>query len=313
MAERSIGMTTGTGDGVVGGYDSDRMINFWSKSLGNGILLTGNKFNISGTSTASMVVATGACINNGFFYENTTNLTLVMTGVANGTYYLVVRLNNTASAVTVVRTEGTGATTTTIAARTCRLALVTTVSYDQTTDILIASCIVSGGILSSFSYEFRQVLAKTSQLATQVYSAFTSTTTTVANITWTQFANNTAFNTDSRILSMGVSGANPQITITEPGAYLWDVYIGWDTNTTGSRGIYIATAVSPSPSDPLQPQFITAAAASVPTLSNSPITRWVFTTYFPAPFSVTNSCQLYIYQNSGASRTCSGNIKITRL
>jgi hypothetical protein len=311
MAERSIGMTTGEGDGTAGGYDSDRMVNFWQKSLGNGILLSGNKFNVSGTGTANLTVATGACVNNGFFYENTTPLTLVLTGVANGTYFLVVRLNNTASAITVVRAEGTGASTTTVAARTCRLALVTTASYDTTTDIRIASALVTGGVLTSFSYIYRQVLAQTAQLPAQVYSYISAATTAVPTATATQFVANSSFNTDTRVLNLGSTAGNPSISIIEPGSYLWDIIVDWGTNTTGSRAVQIATAVTATPAETFQQSY--TALSSLNPQTTGVRTRYVFTTYFPSPYTVENSCQVFLYQNSGASLNCSGHIKITRI
>jgi len=311
MAERSIGMTTGDGDGTAGGYDSDRMINFWQKSLGNGILLSGNKFNVSGTATANLVVATGACVNNGFFYENTAPLTLVLTGVANGTYFLVVRLNNTASAVTVIRTEGTGATTTTIAARTCRLALVTTASYDTTTDIRIANIFVTGGVLTSSFYVYRQVLAQTAQLPVQVYSYISAASTTVPTATATQFVANSSYNTDTRVLNLGSTAGNPSISITEPGTYLWDIIVDWAANTTGSRTVQLTTAVAAVPIETFQ-QSYNALASLNPQLGGVR-TRHVFTTHFLSPYTVENTCQVFLYQNSGASLSCTGHIKITRI
>jgi hypothetical protein len=311
MAERSIGMTTGDGDGTAGGYDSDRMVNFWQKSLGNGILLSGNKFNVSGQATANLVVATGACVNNGFFYENTAPLTLVLTGVANGTYFLVVRLNNTASAVTVIRTEGTGATTTTIAARTCRLALVTTASYDTTTDIRIANILVTGGVLTSSFYVYRQVLAQTAQLPVQVYSYISAASTTVPTATATQFVANSSYNTDTRVLNLGSTAGNPSISITEPGTYLWDIIVDWAANTTGSRTVQLTTAVAAVPIETFQ-QSYNALASLNPQLGGVR-TRHVFTTHFLSPYTVENTCQVFLYQNSGASLSCTGHIKITRI
>lgn len=313
MAERSIGMTTGDGDGTVGGYDSDRMVNFWQKSLGNGILFTGNKFNVSGTGTANLVVATGACVNNGFFYENTAPLTLVLTGVANGTYYLVVRLNNTASAVSVVRSEGTGATTTTIAARTCRLALVTTASYDTTTDVRISNVLVSAGVMTTFSYITQQVFAQTAQLPIQVYSYISAASTTVPTATNTQFVANSSYNTDTRVINMGSTAGNPSISIIEPGTFLWEIIVDWGANTTGSRTVQIATARStlPGGEENFQQSF-TAASALNPQLT-AVRTKHVFITHFPSPYTAENSCQVFLYQNSGANQTCTGHIKITRL
>lgn len=181
MAEQSIGMTTGAGDGVIGGYTNTRMTAKDYKSIGNGILLTGDVCAVTGQGTSTINIAAGAIMNNGFFYENTTALTISVSGVGSNTYFLVNRVNDTGSAVTVVMASG-GATT--IAARTVRCALVTQASYNTLTDIMMATVTVSGGIATTIRQQPQ--VASSQTFAPQIWGRLQKTTaqTLVTPATW---------------------------------------------------------------------------------------------------------------------------------
>lgn len=317
MAERSIGVTTGVGDGDAGGYSSDRMVSLFQKTMGNGILLTGNKFTTGGVGTNTLTVGTGAVLNNGFFYENTTSVSLTTTGVANGTHYLVVRMNNTGVAVTVLRSEGTGATTTTIAPYTCRIALVTSASYSTATDVLIAQVILVAGLISSYSYTGRQVIAATQQLATEVYASYAFTNAAVPTATLTEPIMTGSSVNDSRLIAItGTNGGVPGLVVVEPGQYLWDVTLIWDTNTTGARGFKVLSPVEPSVSGSTRhseyQQFSPALSCVNPLLTNTVIQRLTFVATYPVS-TVANTCTLSLYQTSGANRACSGFVRVVRV
>jgi hypothetical protein len=317
--ERSIGITTGLGDGDAGGYSSDRMTSMFSKTMGNGILLVGDKFEIGGNGTATLTVGTGAAVNNGFFYESTTSVSLSMTGVANGTHYLVVRVNNTASTVTVLRSEGTGATTTTIAPYTCRLALVTSASYLATTDTLIAQVSLVSGFITSYTHIGRQQLALTEQVPTTVSALFAFVNTAVTTATLTQpLLSGSPSTTDARFISFtGTSGAVPGLSILEPGDYLWDVTLIWDTNTVGARGFKLLAPLEPSISGSTRyseyQQFSPALTNVNPLLANTVVQRLTFVSKSPAGGTLANNCTMSLYQTSGTNRACSGTVRIIRL
>jgi hypothetical protein len=325
MAERSIGMTTGTGDGDVGGYASNRMVSFFNKAMGNGVLQTGSNFAVTGTGTSSLVISDGALINNGFFFENTSSLTLAMTGVANGVYYLVCRVNDTASAVSVIRSEGTGATTTTIAPRTVRLCLVTTASYSTSTDVLLLGITVTGALFtitdnSVWTWAVGQGITNT--VSSAIYQPSISVATTGGTwVTQTSTSGSTFLNTNTTIMNAKYatsSGTGPRIYIYKSGVYLIQWYVKWDANTTGIRraGIPTATANAGVPAFESASTYNVFTAASindtatgVPIQQGTAMVSAVVTGAYDAKYFA-----LGYDQNSGTTRTSSESyLRVTKL
>lgn len=148
MAEQSVGMTSGAGDGTVGGYTNTRMTAMSADTVGTGIVLNlTNLFTLSGSGTSTLTIGIGSVANNGYYYQNTSPLTIDCSAVSTGTYYLVCRVNDTASAVTVIRSNSG----TTIPLRSVRLCLISIGSYTSGTDVLISTVTVSGFVVTNYT------------------------------------------------------------------------------------------------------------------------------------------------------------------
>jgi hypothetical protein len=319
MAERSIGMTSGAGDGDAGGYNSSRMTTFFDSVHGNGILAYGSMFSLTGSGTATLTIAQGVAMVAGFFYENTSSLNLSMTGVTNGTYPLVVRVNNSASALTVVRSEGTGASTTTIAAYSTRIALVST--YNSATDIRLATVTVTGGTwaYSNINRDFAVTRQQNQQITA---SANAYSNASVANGTASLTALNNTFpagtltSTNSNVLKAEVVGGIPRVTIYEEGHYLVVAQVAWDTNTTGSR--FMGLTISNTGGSVQAPiiQSITAASV-VNAMYSSYVVQsatWTFQATVGGSTAGGTYVQLGVAQNSGAARAVNDSwFQVTRL
>lgn len=179
MAEQSVGMTSGSGDGTAGGYINTRMTAMQYKGGANGISLsrTGMSLQLSGTGSSTLTIADGSAYVGGFFYENTTSLNISVSTVLSGTYFVLIRVNDTASNVTVIRS----ASGTAITARTVRACVADTASYNQSTDVILGTITISGGVISALSRASAQYAVSTS-VATDVsvsaskYSTQTLTT-----------------------------------------------------------------------------------------------------------------------------------------
>jgi len=264
-------------------------------------------------------------INNGFFFENTSSLTLSMTGVANGVYYLVCRVNDTASAVSVIRSEGTGATTTTIAPRTVRLCLVTTASYSTSTDVLLLGITVTGALFtitdnSVWTWAVGQGITNT--VSSAIYQPSISVATTAGTwVTQTSTSGSTFLNTNTTIMNAKYatsSGTGPRIYIYKSGVYLIQWYVKWDANTTGSRraGIATATAIAGVPTFESATTYNAFTAASindtatgVPIQQGTAMVSAVVTGAYDAKYFA-----LAYDQNSGTTRTSSESyLRVTKL
>jgi hypothetical protein len=317
MAERSIGMTTGSGDGDVGGYSSSRMTTFFSKIFGDGLLQYGESFAISGTGTSSVVIGTGAAMVKGFFYEQDTyNLTLSTTGLANDSYYLVIASNNTASPRTVSRCEGTGATTTTLAAYTVRVALVTSALLNTNTDITIAVLNISSGLFSSITTIANRVYAEPAALgseSSQVYnlsaaSVASSTTAYTTLVTGATYSNTAS----QSIMRAYTSGGVPIIALNALGTYHVETWVKWDTNTTGARIITVDPTGSSFSGQLVAP--VTAISIVNPGDSNN-CYQYASFVYTVTSLSAVDGkyLQLRVAQNSGTARAvANASMRVTR-
>ena len=160
MAEQSIGMTTGFGDGTVGGYAADRMRDMESTTFGTGLFLNSDgsqPFAMTGSGTSTLTIGIGNANVSGFFYQNTTSATIsVATGVTNATYYLIIVANNSASTAAVTKTVAGVAT---VPAYSVRLALASAAQLGALTYQSIGTCVVTGGVLSAFTYDENELMS----------------------------------------------------------------------------------------------------------------------------------------------------------
>ena len=160
MAEQSIGMSTGLGDGTAGGYTADRMRDMEARTFGDGIFLNSDgsqPFAMTGSGTSTLTIGIGNANVAGFFYQNTTSATIsVATGVSNATYYLIIVANNSASTAAVTKTVAGVAT---VPAYTVRLALASAAQLGALTYQSIGTCVVTGGVLSAFTYDENELMS----------------------------------------------------------------------------------------------------------------------------------------------------------
>jgi len=299
--EQSFGMTTGTGDGTVGGYSSARVVSMFAGMLSrtNGVFVKTTKSpTVSGVSTTNLTIGTYACINQGFYYEGS-GVVLTTVGIGSGTYYLVNRVNNTASAVTVIRSEGTGATTTTIAARTVRTALITTANYSNTTDVILATITINASASITAIDESSREWTTNPTLPYTEAIVNTGMSGTVANVTEVA----APMTGDVTSSTQGIITANSagEYMVKRGGVYLFTASMAWDTNATGSRwmrfGLPLAGATN-------LPSGATAASLVNPGTYLGLTANTVIQSYtWQGNLSANTAYGLYLYQNSGASRT----------
>lgn len=298
--EQSFGMTTGTGDGTVGGYSSARVVSMFAGMLSrtNGVFVKRTKSpTVSGLSTTNLTIGTYSCINQGFYYEGS-GVILTMVGVAAGTYYLVNRVNNTASAVTVIRSEGTGATTTTIAARTVRTALITTANYSSATDIILATITINSSASITAIDESSREWTTNPTLPYTEYIANGGMSGTVANVTEVAAPMTGGFTSSTQDLITANSAG--EYVVKRGGVYLFTASMTWDTNTTGSRWMRFG--------QPLAYYFSIPSGALATSLVNPGTylgltANTVIQTYtWQGSMTANTAYGLYLYQNSGTTR-----------
>lgn len=172
-------MTSGLGDGVAGGYVSGRMTQMELKTLSNGQLIYTNSgsdqpFALSGSGSSTLSIGDGAAMVAGFFYENTSAVTISVTGLAAATYKLVVAVNNAAGTLAVTRAVGGAAT---IPQYSVRLALMTAV---PSPGIEVASVTTNGTTITAINYYFEGYDVATS-LSRQVYAQMAAGSATITN------------------------------------------------------------------------------------------------------------------------------------
>jgi hypothetical protein len=242
MAEQSLGWSTnGTGDGVSGGYPEARMISMQSNSFGAGVMFTGNRFQRTWTTT-SVTVNTGACMIGGYFYENTTSETINLTSGAAGTYYLVVYLNtNATSTACVSNVTANNPSSITIGAKTCRIAIVSSltppsgVSYIQLHEIAW-----SGTAITAVTDKRQFVTPVTPNLPT--IRLLKTSTQAIANATaGADIINYTSKfqGTDGLMTADTTTGV---ITLNATGIYLVDFSVLWVTSAVGNRHVRLCSA-----------------------------------------------------------------------
>jgi hypothetical protein len=238
MPEQSIGMTSGLGDGVAGGYVSGRMTQMELKTLSNGQLLytnngTDQPFAMSGSGSSTLSIGDGAAMVAGFFYENTSAVTISVTGLAAATYQLVIAVNNAAGTQAVTRAVGGAAT---IPAYTVRLALMTSV---PSPGIQIGTVITNGTTITSISYYFEGYDISTS-LSRQAYGqmALGTATLTVATTNYDVANYNAGGNlstTMDKIITLNATTG--VMTINKSDMYLLTFTGTFSSGTTGWRRV----------------------------------------------------------------------------
>ena len=217
MAEQSIGMSTGLGDGTAGGYTADRMRDMEARTFGDGIFLNSDgsqPFTMTGSGTSTLTIGIGNANVAGFFYQNTTAATIsVATGVTNATYYLIIVANNSASTAAVTKTVAGVAT---VPAYTVRLALASAAQLGALTYQSIGTCVVTGGVLSAFTYdenEYMQSLLVPYQTGYQMNlgaATLTTASTTYDITTYTLVTSNSdgifSANTGTGVITVNRTG-----------------------------------------------------------------------------------------------------------
>lgn len=234
MAEQSMFWpTTGTGDGVSGGYNETRLKDIWKATIGNGLLKYQNDLTVTGGGTTNLLIDTGAAVVNGYLYENNTTATIATGTLSTGSYGLFIVANESASALTVSRSVSG----TTVGSKTVRLAL--NGSNPAQPYIRLATVSISAGVISSIvttndRWSIQRGVTTSSNFASlelgllgDTLSVPTSTNTTVV----AQFGENSDY-----VESNGATGI---FTINQGGVYAVFVQVKWDTTTTNRRQIIV--------------------------------------------------------------------------
>ena len=228
MAEQSMFWpTTGTGDGVSGGYTDARLKTIWKAALGNGVLQYQNNLNATGTGTSTLAVNTGAAIVEGYLYENDSSASIATTSLGSATYGLYVIANEDASALAVSRSVAG----TTVAAKSTRLALNSTTPAQP--NIKIATVVTSGGSITSITAEnnrFASSRVKTVGSST-LASGTRTTNQSITSGTTTVITYGSGVNSDYATIDTGTGF----FTVKESGVYLITGNCAFANNATGAR------------------------------------------------------------------------------
>lgn len=228
MAEQSMFWpTTGTGDGVSGGYTDARLKTIWKAALGNGVLQYQNNLTATGTGTSTLAVNTGAAVVEGYLYENDSSASIATASLGSATYGLYVIANEDASALAVSRSVAG----TTVAAKSTRLALNSTTPTQPY--IKIATVVTSGGSISSITTENNRYA--TSRLKTSGTSTLATgtRTTNLALANQAEVVATYTSATDSIYATVNTGTGN--FTVLESGVYLASTRYALTYNATGVR------------------------------------------------------------------------------
>jgi hypothetical protein len=244
MAEQSIGMETGTGtpygDGNVGsGYASSRMTAMETKTLSDGVLQTGSLLAMTGNGTNTLSIAAGAAIVGGYFYENTSSASIVITSLANATYNVAILVNSTTGTLTVSRSVSG----TTVLAKTVRLVVATNamvndwISFGYSYLILGTVQVSSALITASGITPNYAMYGTTTQLPYQSYATMSGGTATItaANTSYDVAGYSSPSTTSDAIFSTNTTTG--EITVRRAGLYMVNMYGNFQSGTTGSRTV----------------------------------------------------------------------------
>lgn len=287
MAEQSMFWpTTGTGDGVSGGYTDARLKTIWKAALGNGVLQYQNNLTATGTGTSTLAINTGAALVEGYLYENDSSASIATASLGSATYGLYVIANEDSSALTVSRSVAG----TTVAAKSTRLALNSTTPAQPS--IKIATVVTSGGSITSITAENNRLASsrvKTVGSATLCTASRTSTLS-IPNAVTTDTTWSTGTNSDY----VTVDTATGIFTIKEAGVYFIRYSLGWPVNATGERAAILRNS---SNAAYVQSDYNLKASIFGQTASGN----YVFTNSYCNTFSAGDTIKLGAYQSSGGA------------
>jgi hypothetical protein len=246
MTEQSIGMETGTGtpfgDGNVGtGYASTRMVAMETKTLSDGVLQTGSLLTMTGNGTNTLSIADGAAVVGGYFYENTSSKSIVITSLANATYNVAILVNSTTGTLTVSRTVSG----TTVLAKTVRLVVATSAMVGTWISagysyLILGTVQVSGTLITvSGITPTYAMYGTTTQLPYQAYATMGGgiATLTLANTSYDLSSFSTPTTSDDGLIV--ADNINNTMTVMRAGLYLITGFCAFSSGTTGNRLITI--------------------------------------------------------------------------
>jgi hypothetical protein len=246
MTEQSIGMETGTGtpygDGNVGtGYASTRMVAMETKTLSDGVLQTGSLLTMTGNGTNTLSIAAGAAIVGGYFYENTSSKSIVITSLANGTYNVAILVNSTTGTLTVSRSVSG----TTVLAKTVRLvvatdAMVSTWISAGYSYLILGTVQVSGAVITASGITPTYAMyGTTTQLPYQAYASMSGGIATLALANTSYDLSSFSTPTTSGEGLIVADNINNTMTVKRAGLYLVTGFCAFSSGTTGNRLITI--------------------------------------------------------------------------
>lgn len=237
MAEQSIGMATGTGasygDGNVGsGYATSRMTAMETKTLSDGVLQVGSLLAMTGTGSGTLAIASGAAVVGGYFYENTSSSSIVISSLANATYNVAIFANATAGSLTVSRSVAG----TTVGTYSVRLVVATSAQLSGQTYVQLGTITVSGAVITAINADYA-MYGTTTQLPYQSYATMSGGTATItaANTSYDVAGYSSPSTTSDAIFSTNTTTG--EITVRRAGLYLVNMYGNFQSGTTGSRTV----------------------------------------------------------------------------
>jgi hypothetical protein len=293
MAEQSMFWpTTGTGDGISGGYTDVRLRDIWKATLGDGILQYQNRLQCTGQGTSTLTIATGAAMVKGYLYENNTSATISTSTLGSQTYGLYIIANESASSLTVSRSVAG----TTVAAKTTRLALNLTAPAQPY--IKVAEVVTSGGVISSIA-QYVGDWANAQSFAYTDRARYLTTTSSISVLNNSPKAPAADATVDSNnVFWLGsISPATFQVKYS--GVYLITAQVDWDTNTTNRRQIRINGSGYNDITQLTAASFITATQTTQRAFAVIPIS---------ASYGEEVAYSIEIWQDSGTTRTASNFI-----
>jgi hypothetical protein len=217
------------------------MVAMETKTLSDGVLQTGSLLAMTGNGTNTLSIAAGAAIVGGYFYENTSSKSIVITSLANATYNVAILVNSTTGALTVSRTVSG----TTVLAKTVRLvvatdAMVATWISAGYSYLILGTVQVSGAVITASGITPTYAMyGTTTQLPYQAYASMSGgiATLTLANTSYelSSFSTPTTSG-DGLIVADNVANT---MTVTRAGMYLITASCAFSSGTTGNRLVTI--------------------------------------------------------------------------
>jgi len=235
MAEQSIGMATGTGaaygDGNVGsGYATSRMTAMETKTLSDGVLQVGSLLALSGTGSGTLAIASGAAVVGGYFYENTSSASIVISSLANATYNVAIFVNATAGSLTVSRSVAG----TTVGTYSVRLVVATSAQLSGQTYLQLGTITVSGAVITAITPDYT-MYGTTTQLPYQSYAYLSGGTATLTNVNTSYDITAYSSSSVSADSIFSVNTTTGIITVRRAGLYAIAANITYGTASTGTR------------------------------------------------------------------------------